>query len=173
MEKNPILEFIERLPFFREFSEGEKDKLVKTSGIFEKYKEGDTIISEGDSGSALFVVLTGAISITKLTVASVKEGHISLQEPERIPIAELKAGSIFGEVSLISDRPRNTSVHASAPEVVVMKITKDIIEKFSLEIQKKFQSQLIQILVQRLDDMNTRYINLKARSLREVKKASN
>jgi hypothetical protein len=74
---------------------------------------------------------------------------------------------------LISDRPRNTSAHASAPEVVVMKITKDIIEKFSLEIQKKFQAQLIQILVQRLDDMNTRYINLKARSLREVKKASN
>lgn len=173
MEKNPILEFIERLPFFREFSDEEKGKLVKTSGIFEKYKEGDTIISEGDSGSALFVVLTGAISITKLTAASVKEGHISLQEPERITIAELKAGSIFGEVSLISDRPRNTSAHASAPEVVVMKITKDIIEKFSLEIQKKFQAQLIQILVQRLDDMNTRYINLKARSLREVKKASN
>lgn len=172
LEKHPILEFIERLPFFQEFSEEEKSKLVKASGIFEKYKNGDTIISEGDTGSALFVVLTGTISISKSTVASVKDGHISLQEPEKITIAELKAGTIFGEVSLISDRPRNTSAHASSSEVVVMKITKEVIESFNLTIQKKFHTQLIQILVQRLDDMNTKYINLKASSSRELKKTS-
>lgn len=170
MEKHPILEFIERLPFFQEFSDEEKSKLVRASGIFEKYKDGDTIISEGDTGSALFVVLTGTISISKSTVASVKEGHISLQEPEKIIIAELKAGTIFGEVSLISDRPRNTSAHANSSEVVVMKITKEVIESFNLSIQKKFHTQLIQVLVQRLDDMNTKFINLKASSSREAKK---
>jgi len=162
LEKHPILVFIERLPFFQEFSDEEKSKLVKASGIFEKYKDGDTIISEGDTGSALFVVLTGTIRIVKLTVADVKEGHISLQEPEEITIAELKPGSIFGEVSLISDRPRNTSALASSSEVVVMKITKEVVENFSLAIQKKFHTQLIQVLVQRLDDMNTKYINLKS-----------
>ena len=162
MEKHPILEFIEKLPFFKEFSEEEKSKLVRTSGIFEKFKEGETIISEGDSGSALFVVLTGAIKITKKTTTGVKEGHISLKEPEDIFIAELKAGSIFGEISLISDRPRNTSAHANSPAVVVMKITQEIIEKFNLIIQKKFQAQLILILVERLDDMNNKYIQLKS-----------
>lgn len=162
MEKHPILEFIERLPFFQEFSDEEKDNLVRASGIFEKYKDGDTIISEGDTGSALFVLLTGTIRITKSAVASVKEGHISLQEPEEITLAELKAGSIFGEVSLISDRPRNTSAHADSPEVVVMKITQEVVESFNLTIQKKFQKQLILILAQRLDDMNTKYINLKS-----------
>ncbi len=161
MEKNPILEFIERLPFFKEFSDEEKSKLVNTSGIFEKFKEGETIISEGDTGSALFVVLTGAIRITKSTVAQVQEGHISLQEPEQISIAELKAGSLFGEISLISDRPRNTNALANSQQVVVMKITKEIIEQFNLVIQKKFQAQLILILVERLDDMNTKYIKLK------------
>jgi CRP/FNR family transcriptional regulator, cyclic AMP receptor protein len=161
LEKNPILEFIERLPFFKEFSDEEKSKLVNTSGIFEKFKEGETIISEGDTGSALFVVLTGAIRITKSTVAQVQEGHISLQEPEQISIAELKAGSLFGEISLISDRPRNTNALANSQQVVVMKITKEIIEQFNLVIQKKFQAQLILILVERLDDMNTKYIKLK------------
>ncbi len=162
MEKNPILDFIERLPFFQEFSDDEKAKLVNTSGIFEKFKQDEVIISEGESGSALFVVLTGSIRITKSTAASVQEGHISLQDPEEITIAELKAGSIFGEVSLISDRPRNTNALAASPQVVVMKITKEIIENFNLAIQKKFQSQLILILVQRLDEMNTKYIKLKA-----------
>ena len=163
MDKNPILEFIERLPFFQEFSDDEKSKLVNTSGIFEKYKEGETIIAEGESGSALFVVLTGSIRITKSTLAPVQEGHISLQEPEEITIAELKAGSIFGEVSLISNRPRNTNALAKSPQVVVMKITTEIIEKFNLVIQKKFQTQLILTLVQRLDDMNSKYIKLKSR----------
>lgn len=162
MDKNPILEFIERLPFFQEFSDEEKAKLVNTSGIFEKYKDGETIISEGDSGSALFVVLTGSIRITKSTLAPVRDGHISLQEPEEITIAELKAGSIFGEVSLISNRPRNTNALADSQQVVVMKITQEIIERFNLVIQKKFQAQLIIILVERLDDMNTKYIKLKS-----------
>ena len=162
MDKNPILEFIERLPFFQEFSDEEKAKLVNTSGIFEKYKDGETIISEGDSGSALFVVLTGSIRITKSTLAPVPDGHISLQEPEEITIAELKAGSIFGEVSLISNRPRNTNALADSQQVVVMKITQEIIDKFNLVIQKKFQAQLILTLVQRLDDMNTKYIKLKS-----------
>jgi len=162
LDKNPILEFIERLPFFQEFSDEEKAKLVNTSGIFEKYKDGETIISEGDSGSALFVVLTGSIRITKSTVAPVQDGHISLQEPEEITIAELKAGSIFGEVSLISNRPRNTNALADSQQVVVMKITKEIIERFNLVIQKKFQAQLILTLVQRLDDMNSKYIKLKS-----------
>jgi len=161
LDQNPILEFIERLPFFQEFSSEEKAKLVNTSGIFEKYKDGETIISEGDSGSALFVVLTGSIQITKSTVTAVREGHISLQEPEDITIAELKAGSIFGEISLISDRPRNTNALANSQQVVVMKITQEIIEKFNLVIQKKFQAQLILILVQRLDDMNNKFIKLK------------
>ena len=172
MEKNPILEFIERLPFFQEFSDEEKSKLVNTKGIFEKYKVGDIIISEGDTGSALFVVLTGTIEIVKSAVANVKDGHISLQEPEKITIAELKAGSIFGEVSLISNRPRNTSAVADSSQVVVMKISKEVIEGFNLSIQKKFQTQLIQILVQRLDDMNTKYINLKAATSKELKKSS-
>ncbi len=162
MEKHPIEQFIERLPFFKEFSEKERIKLVSTPGIFEKFKEEEIIVAEGDMGGAVFVILTGTIRITKKPKVSVKEGHISLKEPEEITLAELKAGSIFGEISLISDSPRNTSAFASSAEVVVMKITKDIIEKFHLEIQKKFQTQLIQILVQRLDDMNTKYIKLKA-----------
>jgi hypothetical protein len=59
LEKHPILEFIERLPFFRSFQKKKKIKLVKTTGIFEKYQFGNTIISEGDTGAALLIVLTG------------------------------------------------------------------------------------------------------------------
>ncbi|MBC8283993.1 MAG: cyclic nucleotide-binding domain-containing protein [Nitrospinae bacterium] len=162
MDKNPIQEFIARLPFFKEFSDTEREKLVNASGIFEKFKIDEVIISEGDMDASVFVILTGAVKIKKKPKIDLKENHISLQDPEEITIAELKAGSIFGEISLISKHPRNTSAIASAEQVVLMKITNEIIEKFNLAIQKKFQNQLIHILVQRLDDMNTKYIKLKA-----------
>jgi CRP-like cAMP-binding protein len=166
LEKNPIEDFIKRLSFFKEFSESEREKLVSTSGIFEKFKMDEIIISEGKLSAAVFVILTGTIDIKKKTKTDVKENHISLQEPTTITIAELKAGSIFGEISLISNRPRNTSAIATSNQVVVMKITNEIIEKFHLAIQNKFQNQLIQILVQRLDDMNDKYIKLKASTLK-------
>ena len=80
----------------------------------------------------------------------------------------MKAESIFCEISLISHLPRNTSAIASSNQVVVMKITNEIIEKFNLAIQKYFQNQLIQILVERLDDMNKKLIKLKASTLKNL-----
>jgi len=56
----------------------------------------------------------------------------------------------------------------SSNQVVVMKITNEIIEKFNLAIQKYFQNQLLQILVERLDDMNKKLIKLKASTLKNL-----
>jgi len=91
-----------------------------------------------------------------------------LQEPRNITLVELKAGSIFGEILLISHLPRNTSAIASSNQVVVIKITNEIIEKFNLAIQKYFQNQLIQILVEMLDDMKKKLVKLKASTLKNL-----
>jgi CRP-like cAMP-binding protein len=101
------------------------------------------IISESELSAAVFVIITGTIEIQKKTKVDVKENHISLQEPGNITIAELKAASTFGEISLISHLRRNTSALASSNQVVVMKITNEIIENFNLAIQKYFENQLI------------------------------
>jgi CRP/FNR family transcriptional regulator, cyclic AMP receptor protein len=166
LAKNPIEEFIKSLPFFKEFSAAEREKVVHTSGIFEKFKVGDIIISEGQINAAVFVILKGAIVIQKKVKVDVKENHISLQKPADVTIKELNTGSIFGEISLISQRPRNTSAIASSNQVVVMKITEKIFENFNFTIQRKIQHQLIQILVERLEDMNEKFINLKTSSLK-------
>lgn len=129
---------------------------------------GEIIISEGELSAAVFVIITGKIEIQKKTKVDVKENHISLQEPGNITIAELKAASIFSEISLISHLPRNKSAMASSNQVFVMKITNEIIEKFNLAIQKYFQNQLLQILVERLDDMNKKLIKLKASTLKNL-----
>ena len=160
MEKISILEFVKGLPFFEDFSEKEKSVLVNKEGIFEKYKSGETIIEEGAVESWLFVVLLGKIRLTKSSSADVKEGHISLKKPADIAIKELGAGSIFGEISLITNRPRNVTARAASEEVAVMKITKEILESFDHSIQIKFKKQFILNLAENLDDMNTQYVKL-------------
>ena len=134
---------VESLPFFKEFSDAEREKVVHTSGIFEKYKAGNAIISEGETTAAVFVILKGTVAIQKKVKVDVTENHISPQKQVDFAIKKLNPGSIFGEISLISQRPRNTSAIASSNQVVVMKITNEIIENFNLAIQKYFENQLI------------------------------
>jgi CRP/FNR family transcriptional regulator, cyclic AMP receptor protein len=166
LAKNPIEKFIDSLPFFKEFSAAEREKVVQTSGVFEKYKAGKVILSEGEKTAAVFVILKGTIAIQKKVKVDVTENHIPPQKQVDLTIKELKAGSIFGEISLISQRPRNSSAIASSDQVVVMKITEELIEKFNFSIQRKIQNQLVQILVERLEDMNEQFIKFKTSILK-------
>ena len=162
MEKISIAEFIKSLPFFEEFSDEERSELMNKEGIYEKYKDGESIIKEGNVESWLFVVLLGKVQLTKKLTGDVDEGRISLKEPVNIILKELEIGSIFGEISLITGRPRNVSAIAASTEVAVMKITKEIFESFDNSIQMKFQKQLLLKLAENLDDMNTECIKLKS-----------
>ena len=48
IEKISVLDFIKSLPFFDDFSDEEKSEIISKEGIFEKYKEEETIIKEGE-----------------------------------------------------------------------------------------------------------------------------
>ena len=160
--KISILDFIKSLPFFKGFTNEEKTELVHKEGIFEKYKEGETIIKEGKVESWLFVILLGKVRLTKSLTENVDEGRISLKEPVNITVKELEIGSIFGEISLITKRPRNVTALAASPDVAVMKVTEEILNSFDQSMQMKFQKQLLLKLPENLDDMNTEWIKLKS-----------
>lgn len=162
MEKISIIDFIKGLPFFEDFSDEEKSSLVNKKGLFEKYNEGDTIVKQGAIESWLYVVLLGKICLSKTIEDEVGKGRISLTDAEEITVKELEIGSIFGEISLLTDRPRNVTARAASSEVAVLKITKEILESFDRNIQMKFQKQLLVKLAEHLDDMNTEYIKLKS-----------
>ena len=160
--KISVLDFIKSLPFFDEFSEEEKSELINTEGVFEKYKEGETIIKQGKIELWLYVILLGKIRLVKSLTENADEGRISLKNPAEITVKELEIGSIFGEISLITKRPRNVTAIAASPDVTVMKVTEEILKNFTKSIQMKFQKQLLLKLAENLDDMNTEWIKLKS-----------
>ena len=156
--KSPLLQLINNVSFFDEFSESEKCELADKRALVKKYdKKGSTIFSEGDKGNSVLVVLSGEVSIIKSSVPPTGEGRVSLRSPRDITLAKLGVGSVIGEVSLLSNKSRTTGVLTSASFVVVLEITKKNLESFNSSIQSKFYTQFISILINRLEDMNEKY----------------
>jgi len=162
MEKISVLDYIKNLPFFADFTESEKSSLLEKEGIFEKYQEGETIIKQGAVESWLYVVLQGKVGLYKSIDDNLDEGRISLKDSEEIMVKEIEIGSIFGEISLITDRPRNVTARAASKDVSVIKITKEILESFEKSTQMKIHKQFLTKLAENLDDMNTECIKLKS-----------
>jgi CRP-like cAMP-binding protein len=62
------------------------------------YADGETIVSEGDAGSSMFIVRGGAVVITV--------------GPDAREVAVTQAGGYFGEMSLLTGQPRSATVTA-------------------------------------------------------------
>ena len=145
-----LLQRINQVSFFDGFSHIEKGKLLEKIKMFKKYeKKGMTIFSEGAKGESMYVVLEGVIGITRLTFKHDKEKQVTL--------AKLKKGSVFGEISLLSNQNRTTGAITDSSLVIVMEIDKKTLESFDLGIQKLFHTQMISTLIRRLEDMNEKY----------------
>lgn len=65
-----------------------------------RFKAGDTIFRQGDSGSELYFIVEGRVQVVRGTGDATKL------------IAELEEGDTFGEIALISDQPRTGTVQA-------------------------------------------------------------
>ncbi len=145
-----LLHRINQVSFFDGFSHIEKGKLLEKVEMFKKYeKKGLTIFSEGAKGESMYVVLEGVIGITRLTFKHDKE--------KRVTLAKLKKGSVFGEISLLTNQNRTTGAITDSSLVIVMVIDKKTLESFDLGIQKLFHTQMISTLIRRLDGMNEKY----------------
>jgi CRP-like cAMP-binding protein len=156
--KSPLLQLINKVSFFDEFSESEKCEIIKNNSMVKKYEQKDlTIVSEGEEGSSAVIILAGQVNIIKLSTPDTEKGRLSLRDPKIVTLATLGVGSIFGEVSLLSNKRRTTGVVTSTPLVIVLEIDKQDLQAFNPSIQNKFQSQFISILINRLEDMNEKF----------------
>jgi CRP-like cAMP-binding protein len=150
LKNRSLLHRINQVSFFDGFSHIEKGKLLEKIKMFKKYeKKGLTIFSEGAKGESMYVVLEGVIGITRLTFKRAKK--------KRVTLAKLKKGSVFGEISLLTNQNRTTGAITDSSLVIVMVIDKKTLESFDLGIQKLFHTQMILTLIRRLDGMNEKY----------------
>lgn len=92
-------------------------------------KKDTVLFKQGDAGDCAYVIESGKVLIY------IEKGQIE------VPIAQIKTGEIFGEMSLIDNSPRSASVRA-VEDTVLNKITKDqLIDRY------QGSDQLVQLLL--------------------------
>jgi CRP-like cAMP-binding protein len=96
-----------KVPLFSGLSQRQLGKLLIK--LFERnYEAGETIFAQGEAGKALFIVLSGKVSIFR-----------SNNETEE-HLATVTAGGYFGELALIDDQPRFASARADELTALLM-----------------------------------------------------
>ena len=102
-----LMDVISMIPFFAPLQETEREELAEDATMH-VFSAGEMIIEEGDSGRSIYVILDGRVK-----VFTRDEGENELE------LATLGIGQFFGEMSLVSGKPRSSSVAALELSVVV------------------------------------------------------
>jgi tetratricopeptide (TPR) repeat protein len=94
---------VPRSPLFEVLSNEERDALVKEMDL-ESHEEGAVIISEGETGTSMYIIAAGEV---KVYTRGPGDGGGSLY------LAKLGEGDFFGEVSVLTGKPRTATITAS------------------------------------------------------------
>ncbi|MDQ6991085.1 MAG: cyclic nucleotide-binding domain-containing protein [Mariprofundaceae bacterium] len=111
-----------------------------------QFKTGDSIICENDLSDSIFLIRSGHV-------------NVFIQDPkdsqQKIHLGDLHEGSFFGEVSLLTGRPRTATIVAACP-LEIMELNKhdfdQIVECFPSvkEVITRFQKQRVQDTIRTL-----------------------
>jgi len=106
-------ELLAQIPLFDTLAAEDLEALA--SRMTERtYKAGDTIFAQGDTGSSMYVVLSGAVQIFLP----------SKDEEPRVVLKDARTGEYFGELSLFDDKPRSASVEAIV-DTTLLELTRE------------------------------------------------
>jgi cAMP-dependent protein kinase regulator len=91
---------VPKSPLFEMLSDVEREAVVREMEI-ESHDEGSVIITEGDPGTSMYLIASGEVKVyTRGTAGTVY-------------LANLSEGDFFGEVSVLTGKPRTATITAS------------------------------------------------------------
>jgi len=94
---------VPKSPLFEVLSNEERDALAGEMEL-EQHGEGDVIIREGQPGSSMYVIASGEVKV-----------FTSGKDDKTVYLAKLGEGDFFGEVSVLTGKPRTATITASQP----------------------------------------------------------
>ena len=134
------MELLRTMPLFRHLTYKEQTAVLSIAST-KSFELDDEIVSEGDHGDDLFIVVKGRVMVEK----------------NGVQIAEVLAGGHFGEMGLVDNAPRSATVRATEPTraMVIPRADLMILMKREPVLAVKMLWSFLQVLSDRLRTMNT------------------
>ena len=103
---------VPKSPLFEVLTGEERDALVREMEL-EEHDEGSVIITEGQPGSSMYVIARGEVKVWTRG-----------PDGAAVYLAKLGEGDFFGEVSVLTGKPRTATITASKP-TELLRLDKD------------------------------------------------
>jgi CRP/FNR family transcriptional regulator, cyclic AMP receptor protein len=103
-----IEKFLGSIPLFSNISETSARSLAR-AGKFQHFEKGEMIFCQSDPSEAAYVVRTGNISIVLLST-----------DGREMIINEMRSGDVFGELGILTKKPRSTSAIAQSHSQILI-----------------------------------------------------
>jgi serine/threonine protein phosphatase PrpC/CRP-like cAMP-binding protein len=130
-------DMLARMPLFRPLNDREILRVLQVTEVL-AYQNGEIVITEGDKGDELFIVLSGQVKVTR--------GGAQL--------AVLTPGDHFGEMALIRSQPRSATVKSDGSSELMVVRRPDF-----FEILRKEHQLAVKLLWQFLTVLSDRLAN--------------
>jgi PPM family protein phosphatase len=130
-------EILARMPLFRPLNDREILRILQVTEVA-AFKNGESVMQQGDKGEELFIVLTGKVKVMR--------GDAQL--------ATLNPGDHVGEMALVRSQPRSATVVSDGSSELMMIRRRDFFEILRKEHQLavKLLWQFLGVLADRLAD---------------------
>lgn len=140
--------FIRSVPIFKELRD---DFLVRLASVMDEmaFANNYTIITEGHEGRALYIVVSGRVSV-----------HLRGQE-----LAQLEQNACFGEMSVFDAEPRSASVTALEPCSCLVLTQQQLYD--AIDETPGIAVNIIRLLSRRIRELN-RDLNKKQQEIKEL-----
>ena len=142
MESQEIIEHVDELAFFKEFTSEEKAEVVSFTQNFVLYRDGDLIVQQDSTDPSLYILLNGEVELRK-------------NEQPDVIISTLLPGSIFGTIPALHISPRNKNVIA-LKKSMVLRLDRPMLDGLNPAVINKFNVEFIKVLFRRVAEMNVK-----------------
>jgi len=143
--------FLRNVPIFADLEDKELERIAKL-GTRQRYKKGNIVVLEKESGAALFVIISGKVKVVRTDV-----------EGREVILSMFGPGEFFGEMALLDGLARSASVVAISKAELFMIHRRDF-----LESMHQFPAIAIALLAEMAMRLRKADMQIKSLSLKDA-----